>query len=390
MATPEAVDLSYAIGLPPAEAIAYFERKGYVMGFNWHDVEAQAHARSFTVAGVLKLDILQDIRAAQTAMLHDGGTETDFARRLLPVLAQKGWLGNALVASPQTGELQGKQLLPRRLETIFRTNMQSSYMAGRWKSLRENVDTRPYWEYVAVMDNRTRPAHAALNGRVFRWDDPIWAVIFPPNGYRCRCRVRALNQVQLDGHAIGLESSEGWLETINQEYGIPGQTRPATGFRDPKTGTLFLPDPGFGINPGEVAWQPDLDKYPTTAARQYVTGSLTGPDFLRGFSQATAITAQPVPAQRWPVAVLAPVTTPEPIAQQTVTVSAPVMQTLATSGVTAADYLLAQQAIESPERVTVTAQGVRYLIHRDGEQIVAIVKDGELVQLLRTTTRQAA
>ncbi|EPS7972089.1 phage minor head protein, partial [Morganella morganii] len=52
MPTREAVDLRYAIGLPPAEAIAYFESKGYAIGFNYHDVEAQAHAKAFTVAGV--------------------------------------------------------------------------------------------------------------------------------------------------------------------------------------------------------------------------------------------------------------------------------------------------------------------------------------------------
>ena len=38
------VDLGYAIRLKPEEAIAYFESKGYATGFNWHDIEARAHA----------------------------------------------------------------------------------------------------------------------------------------------------------------------------------------------------------------------------------------------------------------------------------------------------------------------------------------------------------
>ncbi|ELW9228602.1 phage head morphogenesis protein, partial [Morganella morganii] len=110
----ETVDLRYAIGLPPAEAIAYFESKGYAIGFNYHDVEAQAHAKAFTVAGVLKLDVLQDIRQALTESLKNGETYRDFERRLTPLLEQKGWLGKGLVADPDTGELHGKRLTPRR------------------------------------------------------------------------------------------------------------------------------------------------------------------------------------------------------------------------------------------------------------------------------------
>ena len=54
---PDSVDLSYAIGLKPAQAIEYFQSKGYNIGFNWHEVEARAHATAFTVAGILRQDI---------------------------------------------------------------------------------------------------------------------------------------------------------------------------------------------------------------------------------------------------------------------------------------------------------------------------------------------
>ncbi|EOF5361596.1 phage head morphogenesis protein, partial [Salmonella enterica] len=55
-----------------------------------------------------------------------------------------------------------------------------------------------------------------------------------------------------------------------------------------------------GINPGQVAWQPELDKYETRPARQYITASLTGPAFARGYAQAKAGQAQN--AQSFPVA----------------------------------------------------------------------------------------
>ncbi|WP_237043784.1 phage minor head protein [Pseudomonas aeruginosa] len=58
--------------------------------------------------------------------------------------------------------------------------MQSAYMAGRYAAAYEARETHPYWMYVAVMDGVTRPSHAALHGKVFRWDDPIWQHITPP------------------------------------------------------------------------------------------------------------------------------------------------------------------------------------------------------------------
>jgi SPP1 gp7 family putative phage head morphogenesis protein len=245
------VDLGFATTLPPAKAIEYFESKGYVIGFNWHDVEDSAHATAFTVAGILKQDVLADVQQSLTQALKNGQTLAQFQASILPTLERKGWVGSGLKANPETGELEGKKLMPYRMETIFRTNMQSSYAAGRYQRMMENVAFRPYWEYDAIMDNRTRPAHAALNGRVFRYDDPIWTTIYPPNGYRCRCGVRARNERELEDHPIGLESSEDRMEWIDQPYGTDNETRRVQAYRDPKTGNVFTPDPGFHSNPGK-------------------------------------------------------------------------------------------------------------------------------------------
>ena len=49
------------MGLPPKDAIAYFESKGYQITFNWRDVWQDSQAKAFTVSSVAKLDILEDI-----------------------------------------------------------------------------------------------------------------------------------------------------------------------------------------------------------------------------------------------------------------------------------------------------------------------------------------
>ncbi|MRR33163.1 phage head morphogenesis protein, partial [bacterium] len=183
------VDLAYAFGLKPEEAIKYFESKGFAITWDWHEILEHAHARAFTVAKATRLDILQDIRDELQRGLDEGTTFADFKKALTPRLKAKGWWGE--VVNETTGEIA--QVGPHRLRTIFETNIQTAYQVGHYKSQMENAADRPWWMYVAVLDSRTRPAHAALNGLTFRHDDPFWSSHYPPNGFRCRCSVRALD-----------------------------------------------------------------------------------------------------------------------------------------------------------------------------------------------------
>ncbi|HDL8284773.1 TPA: minor capsid protein [Yersinia enterocolitica] len=241
------VNLAHAMTLKPEEAIRYFESKGYTLGFNWHDVEARAHATAFTVAGILKQDVLEDVRHSLNDSLRNGSTFEQFKKQLIPVLEQKGWMGKGLVADAD-GVLEGKQLTPRRLKTIFQTNMQSAYNAGRYEEQLANAEFRPYWERVAVMDRLTRPKHAALNGFTARYDDPVWQFMYPPDGYRCRCRVRARSEADISRYSITVQSSQDRIETVQQAWG-PNDTRTVQAFRI--NGELYTPDAGFGHNPGQ-------------------------------------------------------------------------------------------------------------------------------------------
>ncbi|BAQ37135.1 virion morphogenesis protein [Pseudomonas aeruginosa] len=172
MATPTEADLRAIFAMRPEAAIEYLERKGFAITWNWHDVDAATHARALTVAKAARLDVLQDIRDALVDNLERGGTLRDFQRNLRPVLEAKGWWGRQIVVAPDGGAEVAQLGSPRRLETIYQTNMQSAYMAGRYAAAYEARETHPYWMYVAVMDSVTRPSHAALHGKVFRWDDP--------------------------------------------------------------------------------------------------------------------------------------------------------------------------------------------------------------------------
>lgn len=371
------VDLAYAVQLAPADAIEYFKSKGYVISFSAAEIEAEAHAKAFTVAGVLKLDILADIQNGLKPALNDGDTERDIERKLLPLLEQKGWIGKGLVADPETGELWGKRLTPRRIGTIFSTNIQSSYAAGRWKQQVANKTERPYWQRVAVMDLHTRPRHALLNGFTAAADSPVWDYFYPPDGYGCRCRIRAFTRAQVEARGFAVHEPE--LYDIEQEYGIPGKTRTVKAMKI--GGETYTADPGFGFNPGKTAFTPTLDKYATQAARQYITGSLTGPDFARGL--ASALAGEASPQQTYPVAMLSG----EPDTLRTISVAQTAMPELSGD---VADFVVAQQTIENPTH-TVTHDGMTWYARQADnvwqvagvrERLLSVLKQGDSLDSL--------
>lgn len=254
----KAPNLALAFNLPPERAVEYFRSRGTRIAGDWKSVAAAVRSGSFSVAGVMKAQVLDDIRSALQDAIDNGQTYGDFKRGLVPKLQAAGWWGR-WPADPETGEiLPGNGIKPRRLETLFRTNLQGAYMAGRYKGMVEASDSHPYWMYVAVMDDRTRPAHQLLNGRVFRWDDPVWEVIYPPNGYNCRCRVRPLSERDLRRKGLALSESAGHIDTVTVDLGKRGGKIDVRGLRDPATGQRFAPDPGFDHNPSG-AWSLDVE-----------------------------------------------------------------------------------------------------------------------------------
>ncbi|GAB0056721.1 hypothetical protein SIID45300_01032 [Candidatus Magnetaquicoccaceae bacterium FCR-1] len=253
MSAPNNQPLSFVLPLPFDEAIQAVTGKGNRITWSWRDMTSQEHALEFTVAKAMSLDILADIRTALERAIKEGRTERLFAKDLEGILKAKGWWGQQEMIGPD-GKPHIVQLgSPRRLETIFRTNLQTAYMRGRHQQMIANADDRPYWQYVAVMDSRTRAAHRALHGKVFRFDDPVWGHIYPPNGFRCRCRVRALSGLRLDREGLQVEDSRKYLTRLPVS---DDPLAPTVALRLPGMNEPFIPDPGFDYNPGKslAAW----------------------------------------------------------------------------------------------------------------------------------------
>lgn len=86
---------------------------------------------------------------------------------------------------------EGKKLLKRYNQNYLKAELSvtsvSADSAMRWSDYQKRKSLYPNIEYVTAGDQLVRPSHAAMDGKVYPVDDPIWDTWFPPNGYLCRC-----------------------------------------------------------------------------------------------------------------------------------------------------------------------------------------------------------
>lgn len=196
-------------GLAPKEALAWFRAKGFIFGFSWQDVWHEEHGRGFTVAKAMTRDVLETIREAVDRAIAEGQTLEQFQKDLRPTLEKLGWWGKQRAIDPATGQIETVQLgSPRRLKTIFQTNMRTSYAAGRWERIQRNKRAFPLLEYVSVMDGRERPEHHAWHATVLPVDDVWWDEHYPPNGWNCRCLVKPVSRGQAERRGLKVTEPE--------------------------------------------------------------------------------------------------------------------------------------------------------------------------------------
>lgn len=288
----------FLIGLEPKQAVAFLHQKKLLATkvFN-KEIFDSALARATTIARLNSLNMVQDIYACLESAVKNGISFSQWKKDIMAEFERKGWvfahdkkvsrgIDGKQLADPKTGEYFGT---PRRLNTIYRVNTQAAYSAGRYQRLMDNVDNRPYWQYSAVGDNRTRPSHMALHGRIYRYDDPFWATFYPPNGFNCRCTVIALADRDLKRKGIDKpdDSSQNLVE-IDRPADKQGNVEKTVGFKLPD-GSIRTTDKGFDYNIGRLSYRPNLDLYPEKLAHQFAKVEMTGGEFKHNYEQLSKL-----------------------------------------------------------------------------------------------------
>jgi len=209
--------------LAPAEAIKYWKGKAPVSADDIKTMNAAAKSRAFSVSGLSSMDQVSAVHAAIGKALENGETLASFKGRIGDILEKQGWTGKRAW----------------RVENIFRTNVQSAYMAGRFQQMKCVTKSRPYWKLVAVQDRRTRQTHLAVNGMVFRHDHPFWQTWYPPNGFACRCVVVSLSERQVKRRGLKVQTEmPDRIRVVDPETGMESFVTP-------------VPDKGWSTNVGE-------------------------------------------------------------------------------------------------------------------------------------------
>lgn len=234
------IDIRSIFDLPPEEAIRFLENKGFNVTVNWQEMFHADHERYFTVAKVARDDLLETIRASLLKAQAEGTPFQAWLQDLQPELERAGWWGVVQDAS-LTGTGDPVRIGPRRLRTIYDTNLRTARAAALWQRIQANKSAMPYLRYSAVLDRRTRPLHRHWHGTILPVDHPWWKTHFPPNGWNCRCTVIQLSQQMLDARGMKI--------SVPPDDGPPQLFR-----RRGATAPVLVPrgiDPGFGYTPGD-------------------------------------------------------------------------------------------------------------------------------------------
>ena len=220
-------ELTAVFRRPFAQQVAAFRLRlgNLVPTARWDDLVGAQHDRAFMVASAVKADLLADLGTAVDRTIAEGQTLDWFRKEFRGIVEKRGWHG-------WTGEgTKGGEAW--RTRVIYRTNMATTYAAGRLAQLVEG--NFPLWVYRHGASREPREQHLGWDGLILPPDHPFWQTHAPPNGWGCSCYV------------LGARSEAGARRLGGKpELTLPdGWDRP-----DPRTAAPPGIDKGWGHAPG--------------------------------------------------------------------------------------------------------------------------------------------
>lgn len=247
----------------PEQVAAFRLRLGNLVPTSaWDDIQKSAHDRAFMVAGATQADLLTDLGGAVDAAISKGETLDQFRARFRDIVETRGWHG-------WTGE--GTQAGENwRTKVIYRTNMATSYAAGRRAQL--IAGNYPLWVYRHGGSENPRLTHLSWNGLVLPPDHPFWATHMPVNDWGCSCYVlgaRSEAAARRLGGDPNKKLPDNWQEI------------------DPKTGEPVGIGKGWGYAPGATVFEainvlaPKFRTWPDELAMAVLREWLSQPEIAR-------------------------------------------------------------------------------------------------------------
>lgn len=169
----------------PEAALEYLRGLVPTLGIDpqrWGD---SLRRRAFTLAAATDETLAAKVRAAIADAIEDGKSHQRAAADI------DGLLDAAGVSARSRGYS----------EMVWRSNCSDAYQTAAYEEMThpDVADAFPAWEYLAIVDGRARPAHAAREGRIYPSAASFAAVRGTDIGdaANCRCSFRPLTAGQL-------------------------------------------------------------------------------------------------------------------------------------------------------------------------------------------------
>lgn len=203
-------DVPAFLSMPFEQALDFWRRRGGSPELL--DEVIAAYRAKAAVNGDLMLDtISQRAVDAIERTLERGGTLDDFKQAI-----EDGSAGD--IVSPMSDDY---------LELVFRTNVSTSYGAGRYAQLTapDVIEARPYRQGRTAEDERVRAGHRPIDGVAWRADNPAFDNVFAPFGFRCRCLVVSGDEEDLQSWGPSIATSVPSGFEITDGFGAAGFTQ---------------------------------------------------------------------------------------------------------------------------------------------------------------------
>lgn len=258
-----AVTLEALFKRRPDDAIKYLQDKKPQASIDYLEVKGRAHDHAFVIAKMTDMDMLSTMQKSLVDALENNMSFEDWQASVKPTLQKKGWWGKQDITLPD-GSVKPAQLgSDYRLQRIYDTNINQAYHKARRHD--GDFDIYPYAMWQSRGDNRVRPSHQALDGQIFRRDDPYYQSIRPRVAWGCRCDEILLTSEQAgeygeqDGYTIREDISEYVTTEQMIIQGTNGSyTAPVNIMRLPNM-PVYRTDPGWIHAADALPMQPMLD-----------------------------------------------------------------------------------------------------------------------------------
>jgi SPP1 gp7 family putative phage head morphogenesis protein len=226
--------------IPFDDAAAFLRARVPLTKDEWTDLEPKLRFRAFTTAALSTPDAVDRVRRMAVAAIDKGTPFSEF------------WTAAKAESAAGLGDS------PWYWETVYRTNVQTAYNAGRAAEvMRLNP---PYLEFVGIEDSRQTSICQERSGTILPSSHPFWQSNWPPLHFNCRSTVRAVFAEEVDA----MRENGTWSPT-------PGDVTPpsdaATGFggNPIETGSFYRMTPGMVERAEKYGLRSEIEKFARAA-----------------------------------------------------------------------------------------------------------------------------